>query len=522
LSRQDYPNTKEWSQSAMGWWESLQLQVGGVESRVRAVEQLGASGNLNKLDAVAATALEDKSPQVQKAAADALGKLGDPRAVSALATLLLRGQGEVQKAAALALQKIGGVQAVAPLAAALSLPDLSVSQAALEALIQIGPPSLGPLVGLLKDMNREARRRAGLALAGIGSPAVPPLVVQLKEKDPELRRLVAEILVRIGPPGLEAITSALHDPDPEVRRMVAEVLGKIGDAKATTHLLPLLQDAFGGVRDAAARALETLGWRPDDESQTALRAVALRDWKQAIALGSQAMEPLMAAVKDADSRLAEAAVDALTKIGSAATPHLLAILQDESPIKRSQVVRALGEIGGDGTVSSLVAALKDSDTSVRESAILALWRTGGAVAVDGLLQALLDADPLIRSRAARALGEMGDPRAVEPLCQLSQRDGYVRPIAALAIWKLDPPRAVAPLALWAAFDATADEAITALTQLLERDPTIIGADDLQAVAKLGDIRRMGLVKKGDPATVSNLARNELSRRGIPCKPLTKF
>jgi hypothetical protein len=115
---------------------------------------------------------------------------------------------------------------------------------------------------------------------------------------------------------------------------------------------------------------------------------------------------------------------------------------------------------------------------------------------------------------------MRDPRAVEPLRELCQTDGYVRPIAALAIWKLAPPRAVAPLALWAAFDATAEEAITALTQLLEQDPT--APEDLQAVAKLGDSKRMGLVKNGDPGAVANLARQELTRRGIPVKTGSRF
>src|SRR6266851_7046153 len=100
----------------MSLWDSLQLRVGGVDARVRAMEQMGASGDPKKVDEVAATVLEDRSPEVQKAAAEALGKLGDPRAVSVLAAVLQRGQPEVQKAAALALQKIGGVQAVGPLA----------------------------------------------------------------------------------------------------------------------------------------------------------------------------------------------------------------------------------------------------------------------------------------------------------------------------------------------------------------------------------------------------------------------
>src|SRR5438132_10083276 len=96
----------------MGWWENIQLKVGGVDARVRAMEQLGASGDPAHVDAVAVAALEDNSPLVQKAAAEALGKLGDPKGIPALAAMLQHGKPEVQKASALSLQQIRRVQTV--------------------------------------------------------------------------------------------------------------------------------------------------------------------------------------------------------------------------------------------------------------------------------------------------------------------------------------------------------------------------------------------------------------------------
>src|SRR5438552_2912838 len=248
----------------MGWWENIQLKVGGVDARVRAMEQLGASGDPAHVDAVAAAALEDNSPLVQKAAAEALGKLGDPKGIPALAAMLQHGKPEVQKASALSLQKIGSVQAVAPLAAALTNLDPEVRQTAMQGLVAIGPPSLGPLVGLLKDMNREA-----------------------------------------------------------------------------------------------------------------LRAVALRDWNQAAALGAAAVPCLVAALKDADNRVAEAAAGSLTKVGPAAVSPLLEALKDENPVKRSQAARALGEIRNPETAPALMELLRDADGTVRESVVLALWRMGG-------------------------------------------------------------------------------------------------------------------------------------------------
>ena len=138
----------------------------------------------------------------------------------------------------------------------------------------------------------------------------------------------------------------------------------------------------------------------------------------------------------------------------------------------------------------------------------------------GLTKALEDEDGLIRSRAARALGEINAQEAVEPLLRLAERDSYARSAAALAIWKIAPLKAVKPLALWAADDGTADEAIIALTQLLEQSPKDVAVEDLQAVVQLlqGRASDQGagrsLVKRADPSYVCALAEEEFARRSV--------
>jgi HEAT repeat protein len=346
------------------------------------------------------------------------------------------------------------------------------------------------------------------------------LLAQLKDKDPDLRKLVAEILLKIGKPAVEAMAAGMADPNPETRRLTAESLGKIGDPNALPILGEALQDAYGSVREAVARAMELLGWQPEGDAENALRAVALRNWKDAASLGPVAVPALVAALKDPDQRLAEAATDALTKVGPAAVPPLLEALKDENPMRRSQAARALGEINVAEAVSALVELLQDADGTVRESVVLALWRMGGPEAGAGLAQALEDSDGLIRSRAARALGEIHAEHAVDALLQLAEKDSYARSAAALAVWKISPLRAIKPLALWAADDGTADEAIVALTQVLEQSPSDVPAEDLLAVVQLlqghvaaKDSGRSGVVKRADPSTVCSLAEKELARRG---------
>jgi HEAT repeat protein len=329
---------------------------------------------------------------------------------------------------------------------------------------------------------------------------------------------VPEILVRIGKPGVEGLAAGLADPNSDTRRITAECLGKIGDPKAHPILVEALHDSSGSVRDAAARALELLGWQPADDTEKAHLAVARRDWDQAASLGPAAVPSLVAALKDSDLRLAEAATAALTKVGAAAVPPLMEALKDENPTKRSQAARALGDIKSPEAVPALMEVLRDSDGTVRESVVLALWRMGGPEAATGLTQALQDEDGLIRSRAARALGEINAEQSVEPLLQLAEKDAYARSAAALAIWKISPLKAVKPLALWAADDGTADEAIIALTQLLEQASSSVAAEDLQAVVQLLQGRAAAkeagrsLVKRADPSTVCSLAEKELARR----------
>ena len=77
----------------------------------------------------------------------------------------------VRTAAAEALGKIGDVRAVDPIIAALRDPKWTVSANAAEALGRIGDPrAVGPLKAALKDGSRDVRQAAAVALAQIEKP----------------------------------------------------------------------------------------------------------------------------------------------------------------------------------------------------------------------------------------------------------------------------------------------------------------------------------------------------------------
>jgi len=78
-----------------------------------------------------------KNRIVRQAAAEALGELGDARAVGPLIVALQDGDVEVRRAAAWALGEIGDARAVDPLIAALRDEDVEVCRAAARALGEI-------------------------------------------------------------------------------------------------------------------------------------------------------------------------------------------------------------------------------------------------------------------------------------------------------------------------------------------------------------------------------------------------
>lgn len=55
------------------------------------------------------------------------------------------------------------------------------------------------------------------------------------------------------------MVDALNDPDPKSRKLVDQSLGISGNPEAVTQLEPLLDEKNAEVREAAQRAIATLG-----------------------------------------------------------------------------------------------------------------------------------------------------------------------------------------------------------------------------------------------------------------------
>lgn len=144
--------------------------------------------------------LEDKSPGVRLASAEALWEIGDKRTVEPLNKALGDEDSKIRTEAARALGEIGGKQAVEP------------------------------LIKALGDKSSVVRQHVARALGKIGDKqAVEPLIEALKGKfEAKLRIEAAKALGVIGDPrAVEALEKALEDEENKVRKKAKTALNKI-------------------------------------------------------------------------------------------------------------------------------------------------------------------------------------------------------------------------------------------------------------------------------------------------------
>jgi HEAT repeat protein len=283
----------------------------------------------------------DVHRDVLKAAVEVLGKLGAPQGVDALVDVLYQ----------MRLSDAGSMEL---LVAALSRQGVDVRRAAAWALGKIGDPrSVQPLVAALKDQSLDVRAAAAEALQVIdrdwhqseaAREAVSELLLALKDERLDVRAAAAKALGEIGDPQTtEALLAALKDEYSVVRKAAAEALGKIGDPRAIGPLLelpaPPTLPADEADNERARAWVNEL--RLDDRRLRRTVAEALEKFEQA------AMEPLLVGLKDERWWVRETAAWALGRIGDApAIEPLAAALGDENWNVREAAAEALELIGG--------------------------------------------------------------------------------------------------------------------------------------------------------------------------------
>jgi len=402
------------------------------ENDLSAIKMVGEIGDKRAVEPLSLI-LQDKDDNVRKAAADALGNIGDAEAIPVLSKALVESEwcfirdnmpertekekeekeeaiiiaqtekrSKFRGAIAEALGKIGDKSAIPSLQKEVAkVNDWRVQYCAINALANIGGAESAEVLikahaleyitaygNLIEWKPQDAKN----ALVKIGQPAVKPLI--------------------------EALSNAKEYSSDEKDKMAA-ILGLIGDKSAVEALIQFLlrSDLNGGYDHAKMTAAEALGTFKDP----------------------RAIEPLIKTyLIDTDARVRSWAIDALGEIGDTrAIDTLIKALEDEDyvrqraaaaldkfknkPMNQDQLILyyiakhdwdKLAKIGS-SAVEPLIKTLSEDGVSfgdqkwVSQHAAETLGKIKDLRAVEPLMQALSNKEYIIRAAAAKALGEIG-------------------------------------------------------------------------------------------------------------------
>ncbi len=454
------------------------LDDGGPSVQQAAAQALGQLGHSRAVPALVRVLEEENSLGVRRAVVQALEKLRyEPSTEKERASFLVA-QGKWDEAARL------GRGAVAPLMEALNEDDPQVRRAVASALERIGRPATEALLANLGTGDRLPHWGPGWCLMVPCVPTrLESLLTALEDCDSRVRCWAAEKLADLADPlAVEPLLAALHDGDSAVRCQAARSLGRLADRRAVEPLIAALKDENTRVQNAAAWALGQVGDRRavgpliDVLANEASQAREMAAMSLGLLADRAAVEPLLAVLQNGtdEQMLQCAAIVALGQLADhQAIKPLAAALRTGGPWLRAEVARALGRMGSPEAGDLLLPLLGDSDVEVRLAAIEALGQLGYKKAVAPLIAVLQDDRNAwyVRNMAAEVLNRFGyqpstnrekvsyllalgladdivqlGPGAVEPLVDvLDDRDPYVRHLAAEILGQLRAPRTVEPL-----------------------------------------------------------------------------
>jgi HEAT repeat protein len=117
-------------------------------------------------------------------------------------------------------------------------------------------------------------------------------------------------------------------------------------------------------------------------------------------------------------------IDCLSKCGDSAVEQLIQAYHNNG---RCIILRTLGEIGGDKSISYLKKYLFHGEGLTKRVAAESLGKIKSRSAVNALCKALNDRDRKVRIASAKALGEIRDTSARKPLIEALKNIVYAGP-----------------------------------------------------------------------------------------------
>jgi HEAT repeat protein len=313
-----------------------------------------------------------------------LQSLGERRDSGAIELIKLQlSSKETTLAASSALAKIADPQALAALWGAY---DEGIAGAA-DALVAAGNRlvSAGDKVAAKDLFNR-------LYLAGTTGLGASPQAAKQPIAPVQVRSAALIGLAAADPASARSfIDEALQQQEPALQfAAVTAAEAAHGKAAVTAALVPLLPKLLPGAKVFVLRALD-----------------------------ASAEAQIIATAGDPDEVVRIAALEALSRVGSAASVAILvkAAAENASGTQKAATA-ALARISGPGADAAIAKSASEGDAKTRVVAINALTQRNDQSALPALLPYAGEADPTVSAAAYAALGKMGTDKELEGLIQL--------------------------------------------------------------------------------------------------------
>jgi len=376
-----------------------------------------------------------------------LGKIGDPRAVPPLIRYIQKTKydenGMMFAVEALALLK--DIRAIEPLTVLYQNPNPRFRALAVKTLGQFDDPrTLKIVTTALNDENSKVRYTAEQTMRKmpqkLRQKSAEYLTRDLKSLNVKIRLNTIRRLERIqNPDTVNALAAALHDPLYEIRDLAQCILIRIGKPSLPA-VLKILNDSDKNVRK---EAVIILGCIKDPSTIQALE-IATKDSDHSVAnaavdalskiKGFNMLPVLLDQLKNTKN-FDSSIVSALVRCGDPARIELEKLLSNKNEAIRFNAIVTLNEMKSPKSHNALLFATKDSSIRIVIKAMDTLVRIKDKNSAKTILFLLNHPNKKIRQNAARTIVALEDKKTMRILAE-SMQNKEIRRWSLQALWKI--------------------------------------------------------------------------------------
>jgi HEAT repeat protein len=343
-----------------------------------------ALGNLQVKEAIPAINQlinQDSNLDVQIAAIQTLGLIGDADAINIVIDALHSDNKKLRDTAKMAIRNLRGESAIAALIQAITDPNTFVQSTVIETLRSFRDASGVELITeALADTDIKVRRIAVEMLANIEDPiaSISGLLVALEDQDNIVRDQASKALQRLTTvEAVQSLSQRFNTRNPSSKEIIIAIMGRIGAAEVTPLLIEASDDPSTTVRKAAVEALARM------QDRTALSA-------------------LIGKLDDSDPNIQQLARKRLAQPD--ARYYLLKTLQEGSETNRRNVIMLLSNIRTDPIIeAALIDQLSDPSSDLRCCAVEALGMLRAQSALHVLHSLIIDPNQSVGTAAEQAI-----------------------------------------------------------------------------------------------------------------------